>query len=64
MSKIENPCKINVFILALEKTHYFDLAINLKSWFQWKHPDYPRNIMDLAAREIERNEWQKAVSPL
>jgi hypothetical protein len=59
-----DPDKIVAFINALEHLLYFDLARDMKTWFQKKYPHHPMSLIESASAAIRERGWWKVVTLL
>jgi hypothetical protein len=59
-----DPDKIVAFINALEHLLYFELAKEMKTWFQHHYPHHPMSLIEAASAAIREREWWKVVSLL
>lgn len=59
-----DPDKIVAFINALEHLLYFELAKEMKAWFQHYYPHHPMSLLEAASAAIREREWWKVVSLL
>ena len=59
-----DPDKIAAFINALEHLLHFELAKEMKAWFQHHYPHHPMSLIEAASQAIRKREWWQVVALL